>query len=282
MRRLVSRVLRSKLAAVGLAVLVVLVAAALLAPQIAPADPNRQELTRKLKPPFWSDQGVLNPLGTDQLGRDVLSRMLYGLRISLLVAVLAVAVSGAIGVGLGLVAGFYGGRADTAIMRLADLQLSMPLTLVAIAVIAVAGASLTNLIVVLGITQWPLYARVVRSEALTLRGRDFVEAARAVGAGPGRIMLAHILPNAYSSVIVVATLGVATVVVFEAGLSFLGLGVQPPDPSLGSMLSEGREYLATAWWLGVFPGLVIMVLALAINLLGDGLRDVLDPRSKKL
>jgi peptide/nickel transport system permease protein len=273
---------RSKLAAVGLVLLVVIVAAALLAGQLAPADPYAQELTRKLKPPAWVAGGAPeNPLGTDQLGRDVLSRMLFGLRVSLLVAVVAVLISGAIGVVSGLLAGYYGGRTESLIMRLADVQLSMPLTLIAIAVIAAVGASLTNLVVVLGITQWPLYARLVRAETLALRGRDFVEAARALGAGTRRLIVGHILPNTYSSVIVAATLGVAAVVVFEAGLSFLGLGVQPPEPSLGGMLSEGREYLATAWWLGIFPGLAIMLLVLAINLLGDGLRDVFDPRAKK-
>jgi peptide/nickel transport system permease protein len=207
--------------------------------------------------------------------------MLFGLRVSLLVAVIAVLISGAIGVVSGLLAGYYGGRTESLVMRLADVQLSMPLTLIAIAVIAAVGASLTNLVVVLGITQWPLYARLVRAETLALRGRDFVEAARALGAGTGRLIVGHILPNTYSSVIVAATLGVAAVVVFEAGLSFLGLGVQPPEPSLGGMLSEGREYLATAWWLGIFPGLAIMLLVLAINLLGDGLRDIFDPRAKK-
>ena len=243
-------------------------------PQLPPV-----AMSSKLKPPFWAAGGTLqNPLGTDQLGRDVLSRMLYGLQVSLLVAVLAVLVSGALGVALGLLAGFYGGRAEAAIMRLVDVQLSMPVTLVAIAVIAAVGTNLTNLILVLGVTQWPLYARVVRGEALAIRGREFLLAARAVGASAPRMIVLHVLPNTYSSIVVVATLGVASVVVFEAGLSFLGLGVQPPQPSLGSMLSEGREYLATAWWLGVFPGLAIMLLVLAINLLGDGLRDVLDPR----
>jgi peptide/nickel transport system permease protein len=207
--------------------------------------------------------------------------MLFGLRVSLLVALLAVFVSGAVGVSLGVLAGFYSGRTDAAIMRLVDVQLSMPVTLVAIAIIAAVGTSLVNLILVLGLSQWPLYARVVRGEALTLRGREFLIAARAVGASSVRLILGHVLPNAYSSIVVVSTLGVASVVVFEAGLSFLGLGVQPPQPSLGGMLSEGREYLATAWWLGVFPGLAIMLLVLGINLLGDGLRDALDPRQRR-
>lgn len=277
------RLWRSKLASVGLVALLVMVVAGVAAPLLAPAPPNRQDLLRKLTPPMWESRGVAAyPLGADQLGRDVLSRMLYGLRISLLVAVLAVLLSGTIGISLGTTAGFLGGRTDSFIMRLADLQLSMPVTLVAIAVIAVVGTNLVNLIVVLGVAQWPLYARVTRGETLSLRSRDFIEAARALGSGSWRIITRHILPNTISSSIVVATLGVASVVVFEAGLSFLGLGVQPPDPSLGSMLSEGREYLQNAWWLGIFPGIAIMLLVLSINLLGDGLRDVFDPRAKRL
>jgi len=207
--------------------------------------------------------------------------MLFGLRVSIVVALLAVLVSGAVGVTLGVVAGFYGGRTDAAIMRLVDVQLSMPVTLIAIAIIAAVGTSLVNLVLVLGLSQWPLYARVVRGETLALRGREFLIAARAVGASSWRLILRHVLPNTVSSIVVVATLGVASVVVLEAGLSFLGLGVQPPQPSLGGMLSEGREYLATAWWLGVFPGLAIMLLVLGINLFGDGLRDLLDPRQRQ-
>jgi peptide/nickel transport system permease protein len=273
--------LRSKLAVAGLTLLCVAVVCAVAAPLVAPTDPNAQELTQKLRPPMWAAGGsAANPLGTDQLGRDVLSRMVFGMRVSLVVALFAVFVSGLVGVSLGVLAGFYSGRADATIMRLVDVQLSMPVTLVAIAVIAVVGTSLVNLILVLGLSQWPLYARVVRGEALTLRGRDFLVAARALGASSWWMIARHVLPNAASSIIVVATLGVASVVVFEAGLSFLGLGVQPPQPSLGGMLSEGREYLATAWWLGVFPGLAIMLLVLGINLLGDGLRDALDPRQR--
>jgi len=276
------RLLRSKLAVAGLALLVVALVLAVAAPLVAPADPNAQELAQKLRPPIWATGGTaMNPLGTDQLGRDVLSRILFGLRVSLVVALLAVLVSGVVGVTLGVLAGFYSGRTDAAIMRLVDVQLSMPVTLVAIAIIAAVGTSLVNLILVLGLSQWPLYARLVRGEALALRGREFLIAARAVGASSRRLILRHVLPNAFSSVVVVATLGVASVVVFEAGLSFLGLGVQPPQPSLGGMLSEGREYLATAWWLGVFPGLAIMLLVLGINLLGDGLRDALDPRQRQ-
>jgi len=270
------RLLASRLVVVGLVVLVVVVALALAAPLVAPADPTAQQLEHKLRPPL-SDG---HPFGTDQLGRDVLARMLFGTRVSLVVAMLAVLVSGSVGIGLGVVAGFYSGRADAAIMRLVDVQLSMPVTLVAIAIIAVAGTSLLNLVLVLGLSQWPLYARVVRGEALGLRGREFLVAARALGASSGWIILRHVLPNTLSSIVVVSTLGVASVIVFEAGLSFLGLGVQPPQPSLGGMLSEGREYLATAWWLGVFPGLLIMLLVLGINLLGDGLRDALDPRQR--
>jgi peptide/nickel transport system permease protein len=192
------RLLRSKLALAGLALLVVALGLALFAPLVAPADPNAQELTQKLRPPIWAAGAIPgNPLGTDQLGRDVLSRILFGLRVSLVVAVLAVFVSGAIGVSLGVLAGFYGGRADAVIMRLVDVQLSMPVTLVAIAVIAAVGTNLVNLVLVLGLSQWPLYARVVRGEALALRGREFLIAARAVGASARRLILRHVLPNAY-------------------------------------------------------------------------------------
>jgi len=264
-------------AIVGLVILV-----AVLGPLLAPHDPREQELAERLQPPVWVDEGSWeHPLGTDDLGRDILSRMIYGLRISLLVGGLAVLLSGVIGVTLGLVSGYFDGWLDDLLMRICDMQLSIPLTLLAIAVIAVVGSSLPTLIAVLGLTQWVMYARVVRGEVLSIRQREFVEAARAVGAGDFRIIRTCILPNAFPTVLVTATLRMATVVMIEAGLSYLGLGIQPPNPSLGSMLSDGRQYLATAWWLGTFPGLAIVILVLGINLLGDGLRDLLDPRSRR-
>jgi len=254
----------------------------LQAPLLAPHDPCHQELADRLQPPFWLEGGSWEyPLGTDDLGRDILSRMIYGMRISLLVGGLALLLSGAIGVVLGLVSGYFGGWVDDLLMRVCDVQLSIPLTLLAIAVIAVVGSSLPTLIGVLGLTQWVMYARVVRGEALSIREKEFVEASRAIGATDLRIIRTCVLPNVLPTILVTATLRMATVIMIEAGLSYLGLGIQPPDPSLGSMLSDGRQYLATAWWLGTFPGLAIMLIVLGINLLGDGLRDLLDPRSRR-
>ena len=266
----------------GLVIVGLMALTIFLAPSLAPYDPCRQELADRLQPPFWVEGGSREYLlGTDDLGRDILSRMMYGVRISLLVGGLAVLLSGAIGVSLGLLSGYFGGWVDDLLMRVCDVQLSIPLTLLAIAVIAVVGSSLPTLIAVLGFTQWVMYARIVRGEALSIREKEFVEASRAIGATNLRIIRTCILPNALPTILVTATLRMATVIMIEAGLSYLGLGIQPPNPSLGSMLSEGRQYLATAWWLGTFPGLAIMLIVLGINLLGDGLRDLLDPRSRK-
>lgn len=246
---------------------------------LAPYSPYDQALENKLKPPFFTDQkGRAHVLGTDQLGRDVLSRVIYGIRVSLLIGILAVAISAAFGIVLGLISGYYGGLLDDVIMRIADVQLSIPLILLAISVIIVLGSSIQVLIVVIGLTQWISYARMVRGQALSLREKDFVTSAYAVGASDLRVLTRYILPNTLSSVTVLVTLNMATVIVLEAGLSFLGLGIQPPEPSLGTMLSESTSYLSSAWWLSTFPGLTIMVIILAINLFGDGLRDVLDPR----
>lgn len=273
---------RNPLMSLGLGIVMLMVLIALLAPLLAPHDPCRQELAERLRPPFWVEGNDREyPLGTDDLGRDILSRMMYGVRISLLVGGLAVLLSGSIGVSLGLLSGYFGGWADDLLMRVCDVQLSIPLTLLAIAVIAVVGSSLPTLIGVLGLTQWVMYARVVRGETLSIREKEFVEASRAIGATDLRIIRTCILPNALPTILVTATLLMATVIMIEAGLSYLGLGIQPPNPSLGSMLSEARQYLATAWWLGTFPGLAIMLIILGINLLADGLRDLLDPRSRK-
>lgn len=279
LRRVLRELLRNKAALGGLLVLLAVVASAVLAPVIAPYDPTAQEITRRLKPPGWAaPEGWLNLLGTDHLGRDILSRIIFGARVSLIIGFSAVAVGGTLGTLLGLVAGYRGGRVDDLCMRLTDTMLAMPFILLALAVIAVLGPSLRNIIFVLGITGWVSYARVVRAEVLTLRTREFVAAAQALGGGGGRIIFRHLLPNVLTPVIVIATLEVARMIILESALSFLGLGIQPPTPTWGGMLADGRAYLSTAWWLATFPGVCIMLTVLGINLLGDWLRDVLDPR----
>ncbi len=246
---------------------------------LAPFSPYDQDLANKLKPPLWRNQDHrIHLLGTDHLGRDLLSRILYGIRVSLIIGILAVTLSALFGIILGLISGYYGGILDDIVMRMADVQLAIPLILLAISIIVVLGSSIKVLILVIGFTQWMAYARMVRGETLSLREKDFITSARAVGARNLRIIVRYVFPNTVSSVIVLITLNIATVIVLEAGLSFLGLGIQPPDPSLGTMLSESKDYLNRAWWFSTFPGLSIMIIILAINLFGDGLRDVLDPR----
>jgi peptide/nickel transport system permease protein len=267
---------------VGTLVIVASVVLAALAPALAPADPIRNDLLARLAPPMWMDGGsARHPLGTDTLGRDVVSRLLYGARVSLLVGFAAVLVAGAVGVTLGLVAGYYGGRLDDLLMRLGDVQLAFPVLVLAIAVLSVLGASLGNVIVVLGLTGWVTYARIARAETLSLRHREFVEGARALGARDAAILWRHILPNVLPPITVVATFSVARTIIAEASLSFLGLGIPPPAPSWGAMLDEGRNYLTTGWWLALFPGVAILALVLGINLVGDWLRDVLDPRVER-
>ncbi len=263
----------------GLAVLLVMGASAVLAPRIAPWDPARQVLMKRLRPPMWQERGLReHPLGTDHLGRDILSRILYGGRISLVVGLTAVSVSALIGVTLGLLAGFFGGRIDALIMRVVDVFLAIPYILLAMGVVFALGPSLLNVILVMGATRWVQFARIVRADVLSIREREFVAGARARGNRAARLLLRHVLPNALTPIIVVATLELAFMIIYESALSFLGLGVQPPTPTWGWMLSDGRNYVATAWWLATFPGLAIMLTVLAVNLLGDWLRDTLDPR----
>jgi peptide/nickel transport system permease protein len=265
----------------GLAVLAVMAGAALLAPQIAPWDPARQMLVKRLRPPAWEARGLReHPLGTDHLGRDILSRIVYGGRISLGVGLSAVTLSALIGVTLGLLAGFHGGRADAVIMRVADVFLSIPYILLAMGVVFALGPSLFNVILVMAVTRWVQFARIVRADVLSIREREFVSGARARGNRSLRLLLRHVLPNALTPIIVVGTLELAFMIIYESALSFLGLGVQPPTPTWGWMLADGRNYIATAWWLATFPGLAIMLTVLAVNLLGDWLRDTLDPRLK--
>ncbi|WP_206412772.1 ABC transporter permease [Nitratireductor soli] len=259
--------------------LIVSILCALAPGLIAPHDPYAQELMLRLKPPSFVQGGVDGFwLGTDHLGRDTLSRIVFGARITLLVSVLAVAVSLVAGVAAGLAAGFYGGRTDAVILRLIDMQLAFPVILLVIAVVAVVGPSLTNLIIIMGLSGWPRFARIVRGAVLSVRGLEYVEAARAIGAGQMRIMLHHILPNILSAIIVYASFELARMILLEATLSFLGLGVQPPTPTWGGMISDGKNYIAISWWVSLFPGLAIGAIILAFNILGDELRDALDPQ----
>ena len=264
---------------VGAAILSVVVLAAAFAPVLAPRDPIEQDLFNRLQPPSLSSEGD-TPflLGTDGFGRDILSRILFATRISLAVVVSAIAVSGSTGILLGLMAGYYEGRIGTVIMRAVDMQMALPPILLAVTVIAVFGTSLPNLVIVLAISGWVTYTRIMYSETLSIKQMEYVMAARAVGASDLRIMLRHILRNAFGALVVVATLQVGNLILFEAALSFLGLGVPPPTPSLGSMLSEGRNVLAVAAWLATFPGLTIVFMVLGINYLGSGLREILDPK----
>ena len=270
--------LSSPAAASGAIVVALVAVAALAAPLIAPHDPNAQDLAQNALPPAWLAGGKgAFALGTDHLGRDLLSRILWGARVSFAVGLSVVLIGGSIGVMLGVVAGFYGKVVDEVITRVADVQLAFPFVLLAVAIVGVLGPNLRNIIFVLGVTSWVQYVRVVRAETLSLRERDFVQAALAAGATQARVMVRHILPNLASSVSVLATFEVARAVILESALSFLGLGVSPGTPSWGTMLADGRQFLDTAWWMGTFPGIAIVVTVLGVNLLGDGLRDALDP-----
>jgi peptide/nickel transport system permease protein len=266
----------------GLAVIAAVVLVAVFAPALSPSDPVKNRLLDRLTPPMWASGGsARHPLGTDTLGRDVLSRLLHGARVSLLVGVAAVLIAGAVGVALGLVAGYRGGWPDDLLMRVGDIQLAFPVLLLGVAVISVLGASLTNMVLVLGASGWVTYARIARGETLSLKEREFVAAARALGAPARHLVTRHLLPNVLPPIVVVATFSVARTIIAEASLSFLGLGLPPPAPSWGAMLDEGRNYITTGWWLALFPGLAILLLVLAINLCGDWLRDALDPRMEK-
>ena len=263
----------------GLAILAALVLAALFADQIAP-DPDAQQLFDRLDAPSWAGGQHGHLLGTDSLGRDLLARVVHGARVSLTVGLVGVALSGGVGITLGLIAGYLGRRWDRVIMRVADVQQAIPALVLAVAVAAVLKPSLTNLIVVLAVTTWFTFTRVVRSEVLSLREMLFVESARVVGANDARIITRHILPNAAASIIVIATLMVGNLILFEASLSFLGVGVPITTPTWGRMVFDGIEYVATAWWIALFPGLAVMLTVLATNLVGDWLRDALDPRQR--
>jgi peptide/nickel transport system permease protein len=246
---------------------------------IVPHNPVKQNLADRLKPPsFYTSGSKQYWLGTDHLGRDLLSRIVYGSRISLAVGISSVLIGGFIGTLLGMISGFWGGKLDEVIMAIVDIQLAFPLILLSIAVIAVLGPSFINLIIVIGISGWVTYARIARGQVLGLKKKEFIEAVRAVGGSKYRIIFLHILPNILSPLIVVGTLDMARTIILESTLSFLGLGIRPPTPSWGVMLSEGREYLTDAWWIATFPGIALMFTTLSFNMIGDWLRDITDPR----
>jgi ABC-type dipeptide/oligopeptide/nickel transport system permease subunit len=275
------RVWRLKWGLAATVLLLAIVASAVFAPWLAPHDPLAVNIRHRLAPPAWMEGGApAHWLGTDQVGRDLLSRVIYGGRVSLMVGVAAVLISATIGVLSGLAAGYFAGRTDAVVMTLVNVMLTFPFVLLALAVIAVLGPSLPNMIAVLGAAGWPIYTRVVRAETLAIREREFILAGRALGMGHLRIVFRQIFPNLVSAIVVIATLQVAQVIIAEAFLSFLGLGVQPPTPAWGNMLGEGRVYMLNSWWIAAFPGLAIFVTTLAINLMGNALRDWLDPHLK--
>src|SRR5882762_10280337 len=269
------RLVRQRGALVGLVILGALALMALTAPWLSPRDPIKTAPRAALQPP-----GARFLLGSDQFGRDVASRVLHGARISLTVGLISVSIAVALGAPLGLVSGYYGGRLDGLIMRVMDVLLAFPGILLALAIVSVLTPGLTNVMIAVGLSAVPTYARLVRASVLSARENLYVESARAIGAGDALILSRHVLPNVVAPLIVTATLGLGTAILSAAALSFLGLGSQPPLPEWGRMLSEGRDYLREAWWISTFPGLAIMVTVLAMNLLGDALRDVLDPRLK--
>jgi peptide/nickel transport system permease protein len=274
-------ILRSKTGTLGLIIVLFIFIISIFAPYIAPHDPAQMNPSVMLKPPVWMEGGEEGYiLGTDNLGRDLLSRIIYGSQISLLVGICSVIVAGIIGVAAGLIAGYYGGFVDNVLMRLVDSFLAIPNILFILVVISVLGPGVLTLIFVIGATNWVTYARVVRGEVLSIKEREFVRAAKSIGTRNRKIIMQHVLPNVISSFIVISTLSVATTIILEASLSFLGLGIQPPTVSWGGMLSSGRNYLATSWWVATFPGVAITIAVLGIIFLGDWLRDVLDPRSQ--
>jgi len=282
MKHFLAELYKSKAGFVGAALLVFIVLIALTAPFLDLPDPTRGDLRARLAGPTWDGlfSPGAHPLGTDEIGRDILSRLIHGSRITLLVATAAVVLGGVVGTILGIIAGYKGGIVDRILMRLVDIQLAIPLMLLALLVVAALGPSLRNVVLVLALTSWIRYARIIRAQVLSLREREFVQSARAIGASTTRIMFLHILPNVMTPALVVGTLELARVIIMDSALSFLGLGVQPPTPSWGKMLADGRVYLSSAWWAVTFPGLAIVLTVLSVNLFGDWLRDYFDPKTR--
>jgi peptide/nickel transport system permease protein len=288
---------RSRLGMAGIVILAIIAVAAIAAPLVAPHDPYQGSLSVSRQCPAFTTcpnlggsfartgarEGTLEyPLGTDPNGRDVLSRIIYAAQISLIVGVTAVVIGGTVGVVAGLASGYYGGGVDSVIMRIADIQLAFPFILLAIAIVTVLGGGLVNVIIVLGIGSWVPYARIVRGQVFSAKGQEYVLAAQAMGARDATILFRHILPNVVTPAIIIATFGVAAAIIGEATLSFLGVGIQAPTPTWGNMLADGRAYVSSAWWLATFPGVAIMLTVLSINVIGDWLRDYLDPRLRNV
>jgi peptide/nickel transport system permease protein len=284
---------RHRLGVIGIAILAVVVFAAIFSPVLAPYDPAEGDIMQRLRCPaltscpVYGTSNTINGstdhlLGTDALGRDILSRLIYGARVSLIVGITAVLLGAGFGTAMGLFSGYYGGWLDTIIMRIGDVFLAFPYLLLAIAIVAVLGGGLANVIVVLAIATWVPYARITRGSVLSLKAQEFIVAARAIGVSDGSLLFKHLLPNVLTPIIVFATFAVAAAIIAEAGLSFLGLGVGSTRPTWGNMLADGRAYLSTAWWLATIPGLAIMLTVLSINLIGDWLRDALDPQLRNV
>jgi len=268
---------RNPLVLVGGAILLVVILASVCAPLLTASDPVRPSFGQRLRAPWGMGGTSARPLGADNLGRDIYARLLYGGRISLVLATSAVILATGVGVLVGLLAGYLGGKLDDIVMRLADVQLTFPVIMLAIAIVAVVGTSALALVGVLALSGWVLHARTVRANVLTIRHLEYVDAAWALGASHRRVVFRHVLPNTLAPILVIVSSQFATMVLLESGLSFLGMGVQPPQPSWGAMLAEGRDYLSNAWWLATMPGAAISLVVLGANLLGDGLRDLLDP-----
>ncbi len=267
----------------SLGVIGAFVVVALLAPLLGLSSPQEQSLRKRFRPPVWEERGTWeHPLGTDRLGRDMLSRIIWGARVSLAAGVVTVLLASAFGAAVGLVAGYYGGRVDIALMRFTDATMSFPVILLALILAVTVGPSFTNVVVAIAVILWARYARVIRAQVLTLMQLDFIAQSRIAGAGGWRIITRHLLPNTLNTLVVLVTLQIGYVIIVEASLSFLGAGIPPPTPAWGSMISEGREYVTSAWWASFFPGLAILLVVLAFNLIGDWLRDTLDPKLRQL
>ncbi|MFT4603707.1 MAG: peptide/nickel transport system permease protein [Rhodothermales bacterium] len=278
MRELLRVLTRSKLATAGAVVLGTIVLIAVAAPLIAPFDPEAIDIRNRLARPAWLGGPPGHPLGTDSVGRDLLSRIVFGARVSLFAGVATVLVGGLFGSGLGILAGFWRGRLETVIMRLVDIQLAFPSILLAVALMAILGPSLWNVIFVLSLATWAPFCRVARGQTLSVCQEDYITAARAIGAGPWSIIRRHVLPNVVGPLIVIASFALATNIINEASLSFLGVGVPPTTPTWGGMLGEGRNYIRMAWWVSTLPGIALMLVVYSVNVLGDWLRDYLDPK----